>query len=273
MPELPNFADPSAVVDWVGESLETEGWEEVKPQLSANGYQGLVDWFEPLSDFERVSYVADPTSRQTVVGWLAGASTVEPAEAQWDGGTATDWGAGQEAADWSAADGTADAGGAVDVGGAAQRAPGEPEPIDPAVAQLGPGTWDDARQSWLYYDPARGWLHGDGRSTAEVDALSAEAAAPAEASVPGEAAAPAGEPAPTEAAAPADDAAPAEEPAEPPLPELPDTTQAMVDEAIDEELAPVFDEAFSSIEGLDQLSPEDLREVLAAALAESGVSE
>jgi hypothetical protein len=63
------------------------------------------------------------------------------------------------------------------------------------------------------------------------------------------------------------------EPAAEPLPDLEPAAAEAVDTAVMEEIAPVVEEAFEGVEDLDLFSPEELQDILAAALEESGLSE
>jgi hypothetical protein len=54
--------------------------------------------------------------------------------------------------------------------------------------------------------------------------------------------------------------------------ELPQETQDLFTEAVQEELAPVLEEIMGEIEGLEDLSAEDIEAAFAAAIAEAGLA-
>lgn len=57
--------------------------------------------------------------------------------------------------------------------------------------------------------------------------------------------------------------------AEPELAELPAESQQYVDTAVEDELAPLLDDVLADLDGLEGLSPDDIKEALAAALEQS----
>jgi hypothetical protein len=164
-------------------------------------------------------------------------------------------------------------------------APGQDTAHQPAAAEVEPQYFEG--HGWMRVDPATNqWV------PAEVPA---DGAAPADA--------PAAEPAPVPPAAPSEpqwfeghgwmrvdpatnqwvaaeappEPAPVEVGASDPqlaaaVAELPQETQELFTEAVQEELAPIIEEAIGSIEGLEGLSPEDIEAAFAAAVAEAGLA-
>jgi hypothetical protein len=151
-------------------------------------------------------------------------------------------------------------------------APAEAEPAEAAPAEA---TYVEGR-GWMTYDAAAGeWV--DVPEPASEQYANPEESAP---SGPDLASAPTGD---TESAvAPTatanaeeqeDQANQVQEPAAEPLPDLEPATAEAVDTAVMEEMGPVVEEALDGIEDLDLFSPEELQDILAAALEESGLSE